>query len=56
MDLEIMTQETMKKIPEYNIENVCMLISKVSMLKKTHYDLRVDDVYIQSENNDEPDA
>ena len=39
----ILVAETVKKIPDYNIEGVCQIAYQVSHLKQTYYDIRMDD-------------
>ena len=49
----ILTKETLKKLPDYNIEAVCQISYQVSHLKQTFHDLRTDDPYI-CEEEEEP--
>ena len=43
---EILIKEIQHKLPDYNIEAVCQISYQVSLLKQTHYDLRIDDNYL----------
>ena len=45
----IMVGETIKKIPDYNIEGVCQIAYQVSHLKQTFHDIRMDDQYLECE-------
>ena len=45
VEYDILCKETLKKLPDYNIESICQISYQVSHLKQTFHDLRTDDVF-----------